>query len=53
VASGASIKPGEPGAAFHREALTKSAETGKPVLFDLALAHELYVTLIGPGRGAG
>jgi hypothetical protein len=45
VASGASIQPGE---AFHREALTKSAETGKPVLFDLALAHELYVTLIGP-----
>ena len=30
------------------EALQQSAEGGKPVLFDLALANELYVSLIGP-----
>jgi CHAT domain-containing protein/Tfp pilus assembly protein PilF len=28
--------------------LTKSAEAGQPVLFDLALAHELYASLLGP-----
>jgi tetratricopeptide (TPR) repeat protein len=39
-------------AAFRRgldvEALKKSAVAGKPVLFDLGLAHELYADLIGP-----
>jgi hypothetical protein len=39
-------------AAFRRgldvEALRQSAEGGKPVLFDLGLANELYVSLIGP-----
>jgi CHAT domain-containing protein len=30
------------------EALRQSAEGGKPVLFDLGLANELYVSLIGP-----
>jgi CHAT domain-containing protein len=30
------------------DALTKSATAGKPELFDLGLAHELYVTLLGP-----
>jgi tetratricopeptide (TPR) repeat protein/CHAT domain-containing protein len=39
-------------AAFRRgldvEALRLSAEGGKPVLFDLGLANELYVSLIGP-----
>src|SRR5260370_28761310 len=38
-------------AAFRRgldvEALRQSAEGGKPVLFDLGLANELYVSLIG------
>jgi CHAT domain-containing protein/Tfp pilus assembly protein PilF len=29
-------------------ALQKSMETGKPQLFDLALAHELYSALLGP-----
>jgi CHAT domain-containing protein/tetratricopeptide (TPR) repeat protein len=28
--------------------LRKSVEAGKPVLFDLAVAHELYVALLGP-----
>lgn len=28
--------------------LSRSAATGKPVLFDLGLAHELYSTLLGP-----
>jgi CHAT domain-containing protein/tetratricopeptide (TPR) repeat protein len=39
-------------AAFRRgldiEEFQRSLETGKPVLFDVALAHELYVTLFGP-----
>jgi tetratricopeptide (TPR) repeat protein len=39
-------------AAFRRgldvEALRQSAEGGKPVLFDLALANDLYADLIGP-----
>jgi CHAT domain-containing protein/Tfp pilus assembly protein PilF len=39
-------------AAFRRgldvEALQQSAEGGKPVLFDLGLANDLYVDLIGP-----
>jgi tetratricopeptide (TPR) repeat protein/CHAT domain-containing protein len=39
-------------AAFRRgldvEALRQSAEAGKPVLFDLGLANELYAALIGP-----
>jgi CHAT domain-containing protein len=39
-------------AAFRRgldvEALRKSAAGGKPVLFDLGLANELHVSLIGP-----
>jgi hypothetical protein len=39
-------------AAFRRgldvEALQQSAEGGKPVLFDLGLANELYTDLIGP-----
>jgi CHAT domain-containing protein/Tfp pilus assembly protein PilF len=39
-------------AAFRRgldvEALRQSAEGGKPVLFDLGLANELYAALIGP-----
>jgi CHAT domain-containing protein/Flp pilus assembly protein TadD len=39
-------------AAFRRgldvEALRQSAQGGKPVLFDLGLAHELYAALIGP-----
>jgi CHAT domain-containing protein len=39
-------------AAFRRgldvEALRRSAEGGKPVLFDLGLANELYAALIGP-----
>jgi CHAT domain-containing protein/Tfp pilus assembly protein PilF len=39
-------------AAFRRgldvEALRQSAASGKPVLFDLALANELYAALIGP-----
>jgi CHAT domain-containing protein/Tfp pilus assembly protein PilF len=30
------------------DALRKSAEDGKPVLFDLGLANELYVSLVGP-----
>jgi CHAT domain-containing protein len=30
------------------EELGKSIEAGKPILFDLALAHELYATLLGP-----
>jgi CHAT domain-containing protein/tetratricopeptide (TPR) repeat protein len=30
------------------EALRQSAQGGKPVLFDLALANELYAALIGP-----
>ena len=42
-------------AAFRRgldvEELRRTAETGKPVLFDLALAHELYAALIGPVEG--
>jgi CHAT domain-containing protein len=41
-------------AAFRRgldvEELRKSAATGKPLLFDLALAHELYAALIGPAE---
>jgi hypothetical protein len=43
-------------AAFRRgldvEELTKSISMGKAQLFDLAAAHELYVALFGPGRGA-
>jgi CHAT domain-containing protein/Tfp pilus assembly protein PilF len=39
-------------AAFRRgldvEALRRSAQGGKPVLFDLGLANELYAALIGP-----
>jgi CHAT domain-containing protein len=39
-------------AAFRRgldvEALRQSAEGGKPVLFDLGLANDLYVSLVGP-----
>jgi CHAT domain-containing protein/tetratricopeptide (TPR) repeat protein len=39
-------------AAFRRgldvEALRQSAQGGKPVLFDLKLANELYVSLVGP-----
>jgi CHAT domain-containing protein/Tfp pilus assembly protein PilF len=39
-------------AAFRRgldvEALRQSAESGKPVLFDLGLANDLYAALIGP-----
>src|SRR5215831_4628201 len=39
-------------AAFRRgldvEALRQSSASGKPVLFDLGLAHELYAALIGP-----
>src|SRR5262249_41897420 len=39
------------GAAFRRglgvDELTKSVSTGKPQLFDLATAHEFYVTLFG------
>jgi CHAT domain-containing protein len=39
-------------AAFRRgldvEALRQSAEGGKPVLFDLGLANDLYASLIGP-----
>jgi hypothetical protein len=39
-------------AAFRRgldvEALSQSAESGRPVLFDLGLANELYVSLVGP-----
>jgi hypothetical protein len=39
-------------AAFRRgldvEALRQSAQGGKPVLFDLGLANELYAALIGP-----
>jgi CHAT domain-containing protein len=39
-------------AAFRRgldvEALRQSAESGKPVLFNLGLANELYAALIGP-----
>jgi CHAT domain-containing protein len=39
-------------AAFRRgldyEALQQSAEGGKPVLFDLGLANELYAALVGP-----
>jgi CHAT domain-containing protein len=39
-------------AAFRRgldvEALQQSAEGGKPLLFDLGLANELYASLIGP-----
>src|SRR5262249_45830484 len=39
-------------AAFRRgldvEALQKSAQGGKPALFDLGLANELYASLIGP-----
>jgi len=39
-------------AAFRRgldvEALQQSAEGGKPVLFDLRLANDLYISLIGP-----
>jgi tetratricopeptide (TPR) repeat protein/CHAT domain-containing protein len=42
-------------AAFRRgldvEELRRTAETGNPVLFDLALAHELYAALIGPVEG--
>jgi CHAT domain-containing protein len=43
---------GEKVAAFRHgldlSALQKSMETGKPQLFDLALAYELYSTLLGP-----
>jgi CHAT domain-containing protein len=39
-------------AAFRRgldvAALRQSAQSGKPVLFDLGLANELYVSLVGP-----
>jgi hypothetical protein len=39
-------------AAFRRgldvEALRQSAQSGKPVLFDLGLANDLYAALIGP-----
>src|SRR5215470_7608876 len=39
-------------AAFRRgldvEELNRSVQAGKPVLFDLALAHELYGVLLGP-----
>ena len=42
-------------AAFRRgldiDELQKSVSAGKPVLFDLALAHELYTTLLGPVDG--
>ena len=42
-------------AAFRRgldvDELRKSVEAGKPVLFDLALAQELYATLLGPVDG--
>jgi CHAT domain-containing protein len=33
------------------EELGKSIAAGKPVLFDLALAHELHMTLLGPVDG--
>ena len=39
-------------AAFRRgldvDELTKAANAGKPLLFDLGLAHELYAALLGP-----
>ena len=51
VALGASALS-EKVAAFRRgldvEALQQSADGGKPVLFDLGLANELYAALIGP-----
>jgi hypothetical protein len=33
---------------LHVEALRQSAESGRTVLFDLGLAHDLYATLVGP-----
>ena len=42
-------------AAFRRgldvESLRRSAQSGKPVLFDMGLANELYAALIGPVEG--